>query len=77
VAYYVVAHFSKFVRPGSVRIGSSELEQLPTAAFLTPEGKVVLVASNTGNFPKTFRIVYHGQSVTAALQPGSVATYVW
>ena len=47
-----LAHFSKFVRPGSVRIGSTELEQLYTVAFLTPEGKVVLVAANTGNFPK-------------------------
>ncbi|HUB52166.1 MAG TPA: glycoside hydrolase family 30 beta sandwich domain-containing protein [Terracidiphilus sp.] len=77
VAYYVAAHFSKFVRPGSVRIGSSELEQLSTAAFLTPEGKIVLVADNTGNFAKTFRIVYHGQSVSTTLPPESVATYVW
>ncbi len=77
VAYYVAAHFSKFVRPGSVRIGSTELEQLPTVAFLTPEGKVVLVAANTGNFPKTFRIIYHGQNVTATLPSESVATYVW
>jgi glucosylceramidase len=77
VAYYVAAHFSKFVRPGSVRIGSSEMEQLSTAAFLTPAGKIVLVVDNTGNFPKTFRIVYHGQSATAALPSESVATYVW
>ncbi len=67
VAYYVAAHFSKFVRPGSVRIGSSEMDQLYTAAFLTSDGKIVLVADNTGNFSRTFRIVYHGQSVTATL----------
>jgi glucosylceramidase len=77
VAYYVAAHFSKFVRPGSVRIGSSEIDQLSTVAFLTPDGKIVLVADNSGNFPKTFRIVYHGQSATATLPSESVATYVW
>ncbi len=77
VAYYVAAHFSKFVRPESVRIGSSEMDQLSTAAFLTPDGKIVLVADNTGNFSKTFRIVYHGQSVTATLPSESAATYVW
>jgi glucosylceramidase len=77
VAYYALAHFSKFVRPGSMRVGSSELEQLSTAAFLTPEGKVVLVADNTGNFPKTFQIVYHGQSLTTTVPSESVATYVW
>jgi len=77
VAYYVAAHFSKFVRPRSVRIGSSEMEQLSTVAFLTPDGKIVLVADNTGNFEKTFRIVYHEHSVTATLASESVATYVW
>jgi glucosylceramidase len=77
VAYYVAAHFSKFVRPGSVRIGSSEMEQLSTVAFLTPDGKIVLVVDNSGNFQNTFRIVYHGQSVTATLPSESVATYVW
>jgi glucosylceramidase len=77
VAYYAVAHFSKFVPPGSVHIGSTELEQLATVAFLTPEGKVVLVASNTGNFPKTFQISYHGKSVKTTLPAESVGTYVW
>lgn len=77
VAYYALAHFSKFVPPGSVRIGSTEQEQLDTAAFLTPAGKVVLVASNTGNFLKKFAIVYHGKSVEASLPAESVGTYVW
>jgi len=35
------------------------------------------VAVNTGNFPKTFQIEYHGRSVTATLHPESAATYVW
>lgn len=77
VAFYALAHFSKFVRPGSVRIGSSELEQLSTAAFLTPEGKIVLVAANTGNFPKTFVIDYHGMSLRTTMPSESVGTYVW
>lgn len=77
VAYYAVAHFSKFVRPGSVRIGSNDVEQLANVAFLTPDGKVVLVAANTGNFLKTFNIKYHGRMATASLAPGSVGTYVW
>ena len=77
VEYYALAHFSKFVPPGSIRIGSSEQEQLATAAFLTPEGKIVLVASNTANFPKTFSIRYHSRAATATLPSESVGTYVW
>ncbi|MGA7339980.1 MAG: glycoside hydrolase family 30 beta sandwich domain-containing protein [Terracidiphilus sp.] len=77
VAYYAAAHFSKFVRPGSVRIGSSELEQLSTVAFLTPTGKVVLIVANTGNFPKDFEIEYHGRFIRTAMPSESVGTYVW
>ena len=76
-AYYALAHFSKFVQPGSVRVGSSEMEQVATAAFLTPEGGIVLVVSNTGNFPKTFAVRYHGSSFATTLPAESVGTYKW
>src|SRR5580692_8098394 len=77
VAFYVVEHFSQFVPPGSVRVASSEMEQLASAAFLTPEGKVVLVVSNTGNFAKAFAVKYHGKFFLTALPAESVGTYVW
>jgi glucosylceramidase len=77
VAYYVVEHFSQFVPPGSVRVASSEMEQLASVAFLTPEGKVVLVVSNTGNFPKPFAVKYHGKVFQTAMPAESVGTYVW
>jgi glucosylceramidase len=77
VAYYAVAHFSKFVRPGSVRLGTNDLEQLANVAFRTPDGKIVVVAANTGNFPKTFNIEYRGKTITPTLTPESVGTFVW
>jgi glucosylceramidase len=77
VGFYAVAHFSRFVPPGSVRVGSSEQEQLASVAFLTPDGKIVLVASNTANFPKAFNVKYHGKWFTTTLPPESVGTYVW
>jgi glucosylceramidase len=77
VAYYVMQHFSQFVPPGAVRIASSETEQLASVAFLTPEGKVVLVVSNTGNFSKPFAVKYHGKFFQASLPAESVGTYVW
>jgi glucosylceramidase len=77
IAFYVVEHFSQFVPPGSVRVASSEMEQLASVAFLTPDGKVVLVVSNTGNFPKSFVVKYHGKFFQTALPAESVGTYVW
>jgi glucosylceramidase len=77
IAYYAVEHFSQFVPPGSVRVASSEMEQLTSVAFLTPEGKVVLVVSNTGNFPKPFAVSYHGKVFQTVLPSESAGTYVW
>lgn len=77
VAYYTIAHFSRFVPPGSVRIASTDMEQMENVAFLTPDHHVVLVAANTGNFAKVFNVRYKGHSFTGTLQPGSAATYVW
>lgn len=77
VAYYAAAHFSKFVSPGSVRVASTELDQVYDVAFLTPDGKIVLVAANTGNFAAKFRIGYHGRYLTTTLPEESVGTYVW
>ena len=77
VAFYTLAHASKFVRPGSVRIGSNDLEQLPNVAFKTPKGEKVLIVSNIGGAPQTFSVRDHGKSFTTSLNAGSVATYVW
>jgi hypothetical protein len=54
LAYYVVAHASKFVRPGSVRIQSTAPESLPNVAFRTTGGKRVLVVVNASPAPQTF-----------------------
>lgn len=77
VAFYTLAHASKFVRPGSVRIGSNDLEQLPNVAFRNPKGEKVLIVSNISGTAQTFSVRDHGQSFTTSLNAGSVATYVW
>jgi glucosylceramidase len=76
VAYYIIAHASKFVPPGSTRIGSNITGALHNVAFLTPSGKKVLLIENDGQ-AATFNIKYKGKWATANLPAGSVATYVW
>jgi glucosylceramidase len=77
LAYYAMAHFSKFVRPGSVRIASSSPTTLPNVAFKTSEGKIVLIVANVGKSPQIFHVQYPGKSFKASLKDGAVATYVW
>ncbi len=77
VAYYIIAHASKFVRPGSVRIASNHIGTLLTVAFQNPEGKKVLIVLNKDAASQTFNIVFNGKSVTTQLDGGAVGTYVW
>ena len=77
VAYYIVAHASKFVAPGSVRIESNNAATIFNAAFKTPDGKKVLIAINDGAAAATFNIKFKGQIAVATLAAGAAATYIW
>jgi glucosylceramidase len=77
LAYYTVAHASKFVRPGSTRIESNTLESLPNVAFKTPDGKKVLIVANTSTAAQNFDVRSGTQVFTTSLNPGSVGTYIW
>lgn len=77
VAYYIIAHASKFVPAGSVRVASNQAGNLLNVAFVTPAGKKVLIVTNDGNSPETFNIRYKGRWTTHALAAGSAGTYVW
>ncbi len=77
VGYYIIAHASKFVPPGSVRIESSNSGAIYTAAFKTPDGKKVLIALNDANTAAAFNIKFNGKWATATLSGGAVGTYIW
>lgn len=76
VAYYIIAHASKFVPAGSVRIASNIAGSLNTVAFLTPTGKKVLIVENDGA-AASFNIKFKNKWVVASLPAGAVGTYVW
>jgi glucosylceramidase len=77
VSYYIIAHASKFARPGSVRVDTNVPGSLPNVAFLAPDGKKVLIVFNDSNAPQTFNIQFKGRIVGASLDGGAVGTFVW
>ena len=77
VSYYIIAHASKFVRPGSHRIDSNIPDGLHNVAFITPDGKKVLIVVNDNESAREFMIRYNGTYAKSSLPPGAVATYVW
>ncbi|MCC8409233.1 glucosylceramidase [Mucilaginibacter sp. UR6-1] len=77
VSYYIIAHASKFVRPGSVRIGSTSINDLQSVAYKTPSGKKVLVVLNNTGSTLTFNIKYNNKIAASTLAGGAVGTYIW
>ncbi len=77
VGYYIIAHASKFVPAGSVRIASTLSGNLNNVAFKTPDGKKVLLVENDGASPALFNIKFNGRWIATSLESGSVGTYIW
>ncbi|MCS4302890.1 glycoside hydrolase family 30 beta sandwich domain-containing protein [Chryseobacterium sp. BIGb0232] len=77
VAYYIVAHASKFIPSGSQRIASTQTQYLSTAAFRTPNGKTVLIVQNDSKEIEIFNIKFAGKIATVNIPGQSAATYIF
>jgi glucosylceramidase len=77
VSYYIIAHASKFVPAGSVRIGTAIAGNLSNVAFKTPAGKTVLLVVNDGSNAEAFNIKHNGKWATTSLDAGAVGTFIW
>jgi glucosylceramidase len=77
LSYYVIAHLSRFVRPGSMRVSSTSVAALPNVAFSTPDGKAVLLVLNGRSDEQKFNIQFNGRNAATLLMGNSVATFVW
>jgi len=76
-AWYILAHASKFVRPGSVRVSSTMQGNFPNVAFQTPEGKKVLIVVNTTDTKRNFNVRFRGFNMPLSLNGGAVGTWIW
>ena len=77
VAYYIIAHASKYVRPGSVRIESNFSTELPNVAYKTPDDSIVVIVLNNTGTRKDFNIKVGDQPISTALDAGAVGTFIW
>ncbi|MDX9905665.1 MAG: glycoside hydrolase family 30 beta sandwich domain-containing protein [Bacteroidales bacterium] len=78
--YYALAHFSKFVRPGAVRVSITIpqlLANMGIVSFLNPDGSKVLVACNHSAADRTFSAQQETRYFTATVPAKSVVTIIW
>ena len=76
--YYYLSHFSRYVRPGSIRIGTYEImEGIRVIAFLSPENKVILQVLNSTDQNKEIKIRINNKQASLKIQAASMNTLIW
>jgi glucosylceramidase len=76
--YYYLAHFSRFVRPGSVRIGvSGRSEGVRCVAFRTPDRQLVAQLVNSRGRSAPVSVECGGRIVRLVLPARSITTASW
>jgi len=76
--YYYLAHFSKFVRPGSVRIATrGSAEGIRCLAFKGAKGEVVAELLNSRKSDAPVTLGWHGREISLNLPAISISTITW
>lgn len=75
--YYVMAHFSKYIRPEAKRIGfvNSDKDLMVTAAQ-NPDGSIILVVLNQTSSAKSFDILMGSKSASVSISAKALQTIV-
>lgn len=73
--YYTMAHFSKFIRPGAVRIGCSlQDEQLMATAVQNPDGSLAVVIFNPAGLKRSVVLRIAGRDTNISIDAKALQT---
>lgn len=76
--YYYLSHFSKFVRPGAVRVQTTgSKDGVRCMAFQSREGGIVMEVMNRRKEPTGAVVRWRNQNLRINLPALSINTYVW
>ena len=74
--FYVMNHFSHFVKPGAVRIGTKGHFTGNSIAFENPDGKIVIIVSNGMKKERVITLKVEDKEISVGLKPYSFNTFV-
>ena len=77
--FYALAHVSRFVRPGAVRIGSDSRpsDGIDAVAMTNPDGSHVVLLTNSTTGSRAVKLRLGAEATTHAVPARSVMTVVW
>jgi glucosylceramidase len=73
--FYYVGHFSKFIRPGAMRIVcTSNCDDLQCTAFLNPDGGIAVIVLNQTEADIDFQVFFEGHASDTTSMARSIMT---
>lgn len=76
--YYYLAHFSKFARPGAVRIETTgKTDGVRVMTFQTPEGGYLGQILNSAAERKDINLEFKGKTLRLNVPARSITTATW
>jgi len=76
--YYIMAHFSKFIRPGAVRIGfENPHTTIQFTAAQNPDGSIVAVVFNPSDSKEELSIALKKETIALAIGPKAIQTILF
>lgn len=77
-SYYYIGHFSKYVKKGAKRIGSSKWTcDIDTVSFKNPDGSIVSVVLNSSDKDMEFTFMMNGEMIDCKSEAHSITTYIF
>lgn len=75
--YYIMAHFSKFMRPGAVKIGCTSIsEELMTTAVKNPDGSIAVAVFNPTDNKKSIQLNIENKTKNITISAKALQTIV-
>nr|WP_286207922.1 glycoside hydrolase family 30 protein [Clostridium caldaquaticum] len=74
--FYVMKHFSHFVKPGAVKLGAKGHWTGSSLVFENPDGEIVIIVSNDMNMERNFTFKGKDKEFSITLKPNSFNTIV-
>ncbi len=76
-SYYYLGHFSRFIKPGALRVlCASTRQDLEATSFVNPDATLATVVMNRTEAPIRFSLVIGQNRMVSELPPRSIATYL-
>lgn len=76
LSYFYLGHFTRFIRPGAVRIGATcYTDRIETAAFQNEDGTIAVVMYNPGQDKLDCTMRLSGRICSVTLAPESISTF--